>query len=365
MKLLLHHDAGGSGHGHGHEHAHGHEHEHEHGHAHEHPHGHAHEHDHGRDEHGWHWHFFGNSLGIAVMRWAPLIGAACLILWLASGIRVVGPAERGVATRFGRVIDDRIMPGMRFGLPVGIERLARIQISKVRRAIIGGGGVDAVTGNLPDPGRSQFFSGDRNIVDIQLSIQYVIAEPRDYLFAIADPDSAVRFACESALCQIAAALPVDEILTLRKAEMQLRVRELAQAALDHQRAGVRIISVSQERSTPPEKVADAFRAVTSARADRDRLVAEAEGYREDLLPKARGEAAGKIERAKGDAYQIVALAEARSRRFERVLEQAGKTPAITRRRMHAETVENILRRVRKVIVKPGAAGDIRLIEEAP
>lgn len=267
--------------------------------------------------------------------------------------------------RFGRVIDDHVTPGIRFGLPTGIERLTKVQISKARRVSVGGGGADGLTGNLPDPGRSQFFSGDRNIVDIQLSVQFVVADPKLFLFASADPDAAVRGACESALCEIAAKMPVDEILTLRKAEVQLRVRDMAQAILDAHGVGAQILSVSQERSAPPEKVADAFRAVTSARADRERLIAEAQGYREDLLPRARGEVAAIIGQAEGEAYQVVAMTEARAKRFERVLEEAKGSSALTRRRMHAEAIEEILSRTKKVILKPGAAGDVRFIEEGP
>lgn len=359
MKLLLHHDADHGGHAHGH----GHEHHGAHAHGHHHPHGHH--HSPGLEAPEKHWHLGAGTLRAALARWWPGLLALCALAWLASGIRVVGPAERGVVRRFGKVVDDRVVPGMRFGLPVGIERLIRIQTSKARRVAVGGGSADSLTGGLPDPARSQFFSGDRNIVDIQLSIQYVIDEPTKYLFGTTDPDEAVRLACESALCHVAAGLPVDEILTLRKAEIQIRVRQMAQAALDLQGVGVKIMSVSQERSAPPEKVADAFRSVTSARADRERLIAEAEGYREDLLPKARGEAASISEKARGDAYQTIALAEARARRFERILEQAGPTPAITRQRMHAEVIEEILLKTRKVILKPGAATDVRVVEEAP
>lgn len=350
MRIFFHHDEAGGGHGHPHAHDH------------DHPH-HHHHHGHDHDGHGHH-HGRGGVWSWLAGQW-PIIAGACLVGWLLSGIRVVGPAERGVVQRFGRVVDDHVTPGIRFGLPAGIEKMRKVQISKARRVSVGGGGADGVAGNLPDPGRSQFFSGDRNIVDIQLSVQYVVADPGLFLFACADPDAAVRGACESALCEIAARMPVDEILTLRKAEVQLRVREIAQSIVDGHGIGVQILSVSQERSAPPEKVADAFRAVTSARADRDRLIAEAEGYREDLLPRARGEVAAIVGQAEGDAYQVVAMAEARAKRFERVLEQAQGASALTRRRMHAEAIEDILSRTRKVILKPGAAGDVRFIEEGP
>jgi membrane protease subunit HflK len=160
-------------------------------------------------------------------------------------------------------------------------------------------------------------------------------------------------------------MSVDEILTRRKAEIQLRVREGAQQILAAEGAGIQILSVSQERTAPPEKVADAFRAVTSARADRGRMIAEAQGYREDLLPRARGEAATILQQAQADAYALVADAQGRAERFENIRAQTEKAPELTRERLHAEMAEEVLGRTRPIIVSPDSTDDLRLIEERP
>ena len=338
------------------EHAHDASHDASHDHDHDNDHSHDHEHDHGRSHHGL--------LRSVSRRW-PILAALTVTVYAVSGIRIIGPAERGVVQRLGRVLESRAEPGVHCGLPLGIERLTRIEMGKTRRVSIGTDLTQRLLGRLPDPQRSQFLSGDRNIVDLQMSVQYAVSDPVAFLFRTAKAEAEVKRACESALCSEVRRMSVDDVLTLRKAEIQLRVRERAGQVLEDHGVGVRVLSVALERAAPPEAVADAFRHVTSARADQGRKIAEAEGYRDDLRPKARAEAYRIQEQASADAYATVELARARASRFEKILSEASASPELTRRRLHAETAERVLGRVRKVIVGPDGPTDLRLVEDGP
>ena len=347
---------------------------------HEHPHDHGRAHAHtregngrdGYDSHQDHHHHHDHEhehthFGFVrdVLRQWPYLAALALLAYAGSGIRFIGPAERGIVRRFGGVLPTQAEPGVHLGLPLGVERLTRIEIGKTRRVSIGTDLTQRLLGRLPDPQRSQFFTGDRNIVDLQMSAQYAVSDPTAFLFRTADPAEEVRLACESALCAEVQRMPVDDVLTLRKAEIQLRVRERAGRTLANHGVGVRVLSVALERAAPPEAVADAFRHVTSARADRGRKIAEAEGYRDDLQPKARAEAYRIREQAGAEAYATVERARARAARFEKILSEASTSPELTRRRLHAEAAETVLARVRKVIVSRDGATDLRLVEEGP
>lgn len=326
-----------------------HDHDHDHGHGHDRGHGHGHQHQHsGGGGGGWRW----------------VVAAAALVVYGLSGIRVVGPAERGIVQRFGRVVDTQVRSGVHLGLPVGMEALTCLEVRKTRRVSVGMGLPDRVLGSLPDPALSQFLTGDRNIVDVRLSVQYTVADPARFLFACDDVDGAVRRACESALCDVVTCLSVDDVLTRRRAEIQLRVREEAQVILDAHGVGVQILAVSQERAAPPERVADAFRAVTSARADSERQIAEAHGHRDDLLPRARGEARAVLSRARADAYRIVTRAEGQAERFSKILGEAAQAPALTRRRLHAEMLEEVMGVTRLVLTSPEHETDVKLLEGA-
>ena len=322
------------------------------------------EHEHGHEHEYVNGHQHGGVVRALVRRW-PYLTVLALLAYAVSGTRVIGPAERGIVRRFGRLLPTQAEPGIHFGLPLGVEQLTRIEIGKTRRVSIGADLTQRLLGRLPDPQRSQFLTGDRNIVDLEMSAQYAVSTPGAFLFRTVHPTEEVRLACESALCAEVQRMSVDDVLTLRKAEIQLRVRERAGRILADHGVGVRVLSVALERAAPPEAVADAFRHVTSARADRGRKIAEAEGYRDDLQPKARAEAYRIQEQARAEAYATVERARARAARFEKVLSEASSAPELTRRRLHAEAIESVLARVRKVIVAPDVATDLRLIEERP
>jgi len=290
---------------------------------------------------------------------------AAALAYALSGVRVIGPAERGVVQRFGRALEVQATPGVHVGLPVGIERLTRATVHRTRRVTVGSAAADRILGGVPAAEDSQFITGDRNLVEIRMSVQYVMRDPLLYLFAVADPDVAVRHVCEAALSDVLCGTGVDAVLTLQRSEVLRRVQDQAQELLDRMGVGVQLLAVTQERTAPPEAVADAFRAVTDAKADRERLLAEAEGYREDLLPRARGEAAAILEQAQADAYAMVTLARAEADRFTTLSAEVAVQPDLARRRLHAEAVEESLRRSRTIVADPKRAGPVRLVEEGP
>src|SRR5215510_6343014 len=108
--------------------------------------------------------------------WAVL--ALILFLWLGSGLYVVGPGERGVVLLF-RAATEQTEPGLRYRLPWPIQSHAVVDIAQVRRAEVGfrtvsdtptersaRGGVRTV------PQEALMLTGDENIVELQLFVQY-------------------------------------------------------------------------------------------------------------------------------------------------------------------------------------------------
>ena len=106
-------------------------------HDHDHPHPHDHEHDHAHD-HGGPTAAGAGLLGavfgaVPSRRTVALLASAAALAYACSGIRIVGPAERGIVRRFGRVVNDNVRSGFHFGLPVGIETLTRVRMRKAHR----------------------------------------------------------------------------------------------------------------------------------------------------------------------------------------------------------------------------------------
>jgi modulator of FtsH protease HflK len=287
--------------------------------------------------------------------WAWLLG-----FWITSGAYIVPADQQAVVTRFGAVVNPRVPPGIHYALPWPVDSVFKLKVHQLQRTSIGGEIPDAVLGRT-EPSSSEFLSGDQNLLNVRIVVQYSVHDPKDFLFQTANVERVVKTAVESELARRISHSPVDDILTTEKVAIQNDVLQSAQRTLYGYQVGVMISSINIEDVSPPADAADAFRAVAGARADAIRLVNEAEGYENDLIPRARGEAAqlaqdaraykeGKINRAAGDAA-----------RFDEVADEYAKAPKVTATRAYVEAMEQILPKIKKVIVDSNGKLDVTIV----
>src|SRR5262249_47411278 len=152
-----------------------------------------------------------------------------------------------------------------------------------------------------------------------------------------------------------------DILTTQKAAIQEEVRAAAQKVANDYRAGVLLASVNIESVAPPPEAADAFRDVASARADSARIVNEAQGYANDVLPKARGQAQQMTESAQAYKQRKTNEAIGDASRFTQVAAEYAKAAEVNGRRIYMETMEQILPKIRKLIVDKNGNLDLTII----
>ena len=101
---------------------------------------------------------------------------------------------------------------------------------------------------------------------------------------------------------------------------------------------------------PPREVADAFEEVQRADQDKQRLVEEANQYANQKLGQARGDAAQIREAAAAYKDRVVKEAEGEAQRFSFINEQYAKAPDVTRTRLFLETMEQVLKNSKKVVI---------------
>ena len=283
-----------------------------------------------------------------------------LAVWLLSGVFLVAADEQAVVTRFGKVTEHRVLPGLHVTWPFPMGRVHKLKVRQTQRAVIGGDPADEVLGRT-DPLLSQFLTGDQNIINIRSVVQYSVATPADYLFRARDAASAVSAAVETELGRQIAARTVDEVLTTEKVAIQEIVRQRSQSLLDAYGLGVGIASVGIEQIAPPPEAADAFRDVASARADSARIVNEAEGYANDIVPRARGEARQMLEAAAAYKQRLINEARGDASRFSQLAAEIGPSPDVTRTRLYIEAMEEILPRLKKTIVDANGNLDLTIV----
>jgi membrane protease subunit HflK len=285
-----------------------------------------------------------------------------LALWIASGIYLVPADEQAVVTRFGRVVEGRVGPGLHIALPWPIESVYKLKVRQLQRQVIGGGVSDAILGRT-QPLQAQFLTGDQNIIHLRVVVQYSVSSPADYLFRSSDVSKTISNAVESELARRVGARTVDAVLTLEKAAIQEEVRSAAQKLLDGYSAGVALANISIESAAPPPEARDAFNDVASARADAARIVNESQGYANDIVPKARGEARQMLESAQGYRLKKINEAQGDASRFIQVAAEYSKAPEVNGRRIYAETMEQILPRIRKLIVDGRGNLDLTILKK--
>lgn len=155
---------------------------------------------------------------------------------------------------------------------------------------------------------------------------------------------------------------VDDLLTTEKVVVQQQVQKAAQELLDLYGCGVHISNISIESIAPPDEVLEAFRDVASAREDRERIKREADSYANDLIPRARGELVRLKEEALSYCQRKINEAAGDTARFTQLAAEYARARDVTSARLYLETMEEVLPRLKKVIVEDGNV-DLLLIQK--
>ncbi|HLJ93253.1 MAG TPA: protease modulator HflK [Gemmataceae bacterium] len=243
-----------------------------------------------------------------------------LIGYLLTGVTQVRPGERALVRRFGRVV-DKPAPGLRIGLPYGMERVDRVPVDLVRRLTIGYQPEAEQTDETTPPG--QLLTGDHNLVNVQVVLDYSVQEEalEDYVVQSARADGVITRAGEAILAEWVSGHKVDEVLIRGKAELPAVLVAQTKARIEPFRLGVAIRRASVSYLFPPTAVKSAFDDVTRAQS-----AMRTQEY------KAREEAAKQLRSAQAEKHRIekmtaayvneqVVLAQAEADTFEKRLKQ--------------------------------------------
>ncbi len=290
-------------------------------------------------------------------RGIALIAAVLIGIWFLSGFYRVQTDQQGVVLRFGEWVNTT-SPGLNWHLPYPIETVMTPSVERINQINIGfrqiGGGQSSSERDVE--GESLMLTGDQNIIDIDFSVQWKISDAGRYLFNIRDPEGTVKIAAESAMREIIGRTDIQPALTEARAEIENKTKDLLQEILASYESGILVTGLKLQNVQPPDQVVDAFNDVQRALQDRDRLRNEAQAYRNDLIPQARGEAQKMVQEAEAYRERISNEAEGEAERFNQVLSAYQVNPAVTKRRMYLETMQNVFARTDKVLMDANSTG---------
>lgn len=276
-----------------------------------------------------------------IMGGALIIG---LLVWILSGFYQVNPEENALVLRFGKWAETT-SPGWHYHLPYPIESVEKVKVTITNQIDIG---ISA--------DQSTMITGDKNIVDINFSVQWKISDPYLFVYHIRSAKNVIRAVSESAMRDIIGQTPIDDALSRGRGEIETRAVELIQTLLNEYKAGVLVTRVNLSKVDPPAQVNDAFYEVERAYADQKRLKNEAEAYRNDKIPRARGQASVIKETAVADRASRIANSEGEAKKFQQIQKEHSKHKSVTEKRLYIETMEHILKDRSKVIMEGATNG---------
>ncbi|MGB7754589.1 MAG: protease modulator HflK [Salinisphaera sp.] len=316
------------------------------------------------------------------------------VIWLATGLYVVQPGEKGVVLRLGEYTHTT-SPGWHWHLPYPISTVSKVDTQQVRRA----------------SNRAVMLTKDENIVDVEISVQYRISDAMSYLFQLQDPENTVQQVLRSAVREIVGTSDMNQVIQegvqvnqldnkalanvdlkensgqpkkknglkdidqklvgqikqkqneypqitdRSRAKLPDNVRRIMQYTLNKYNAGIQILAVNVQYAQPPEQVQGAFQEAIKAREEEERAKNIARAYARDVVARVQGDKAQMIAQAKAYKQRKINRAEGQAARFSDLLAQYEKAPEVTRERLYLETLGDVLS-ASHLILNDGTSGSM-------
>jgi len=307
------------------------------------------------------------------------VSAAAPILHICSGIHIVRPGQVGIVQHFGRPVARAKAPGLHARLPYPFGRHRIVETKLIRRVEVG---FRTLSGTYAEPpayewnvqhrggrrqrqdGEATIWTGDENLVDLNMIVQYRVTHAANALFLVGDQtrdgankwDGIIRNLALEGIASVMSRQHAREILSERRGEIEEAIlKHITDSLGAYTSTGsdepvFTIEAVCLGDVHPPLEVVPAFREVASALEDKEARINRANAYHCEVTTLVQGEAAKRLldgeafqqdrtRRAVGEASRFTALAAAHADHAE-----------ASRLRWYLNTVEKTLAGRRKVIL---------------
>lgn len=297
---------------------------------------------------------------------AGVIGGAILFVWVLSGLFIVNPAEEAVILRFGKY-SDVMQPGLHWFARF-IDTKYLVDVQKIYSFSLQGDFLTKSSEQKDMPNqyiqvetaKKQPYAMDqsKNLVNVELNVQYRIRDPRAYLFSVVDPDATIQEVASGALSDMVGQMKLDDVLTTGRENLSSGVLERIKAVIAPYNTGLEVITVTLRKVQAPDQVREAFSDVNRADQDKATYIQQAQAYASKVVPLAQGVAARALADANGYQQQAVLLAQANIAKYQALVKVYATAPEVTRQRMYLETMQKVLQNTSKVLVDGNAGNNL-------
>ena len=281
------------------------------------------------------------------------------LVWAALGFFIVKPAEEAVILRFGQYADT-VMPGPHW-IPRGIESYTKVNVQQVSSFSFG---ADYLTQSSDDDNQKASVANDsytapvsdvdddtdKNVVNAELSVQYRIIDPKQFLFNIANGATTLEQAASAALSEVIGSMRLNAVLTVGRDQLTSEVKTRLQKMMNNYQAGIEVVAVNVRKVQAPEEVADAFLDVVQAGQDEQRYIQQAQAYARKVIPIAEGGRNRILAQAQAYQQEVILNSQADVASYMALLTVYQQAPVITKDRMYLEMMQEVLSNTSKILL---------------
>lgn len=283
------------------------------------------------------------------------LASLAVVAFALSGFHVIKKEEEGLHTRFGRVVEENIGPGLHYHIPV-IERAWVRPVHRIAE--------HTIASRVDGQEIFTVLSGDGNLLEVSVALQYKIDDLRSFLFASEDPIAVMTLFIRQELVSDLGQNFIDLILSLNRNIIQDHLFEEVTELLEDRDFGVEVVALNIVDVRPIDETRAAFRDVTDAISERNEAISNANLRSERMLARSRGQAEAVVREAQAKAHERLAQAGSSAQAFLMLLDEYRLEPeqvAITR---YWHRMRTIFSEASLAAVNPSADStiDINMIE---
>jgi membrane protease subunit HflK len=202
------------------------------------------------------------------------------------------------------------------------------------------------------------LTGDLNLASVEWVVQFRVDQPYNYLFKVREAEQTLRDISEAVMRQVVGDRTVNEVLTVGRAEIASKAKQIIQEISREYSLGVQIAQVVLQNVNPPDPVKKAFNAVNEAQQEKETMINQANSEYNKVIPKAKGQAKETIQKAEGYAVKRINTAEGEISRFNDLYSEYVKAPEVTKRRIYLETLQDVIPKLGDKIITPGEGNNM-------
>jgi len=287
-----------------------------------------------------------------------LLGAAAvaLIIGVLTCFYTVDDKQQAVVTTFGKVTDVT-GAGLHFKAPFGIQNVQTVDVNVYQKIELG----YSSEGNYVNTSESMMITGDYNIVNVDFFVEYKISDPVQYLYSSNAPELILRNLIQSQIRNVVGSSSVDSVLTDGKENIQMQVKDLVTQILEEYDIGLTLVDVRIQDAEPPtQAVIEAFKAVETAKQQKETVINDANAYKNAQLPQADAKADQLLQNAEYLKEKRINEAKEQLAMFTAMYTEYKQNPGITKSRMYYETVSKIFPEL-KIYINTGDGAGMNML----